>query len=202
MNKRELVKIIDEVVSDFDFLGNDANQKEVDNANALKNEDLQKQFICDSLLNKNTKIKIEILDDIVTGDYEEGPEESNNINVEHNIKIHYTFDQFKEPITFELTFDGESVPISVDSDYDKGTWAGTMPDSTAPSGGDWISSINWGYIAVKMWLDGSEIPFVAFEKAPERIQNLFIREYCKDAIGNNIPVKEKRPDNVRSIPYC
>jgi len=202
MNKRELVKIIDEVVSDFDFLGNDANQKGVDSANILKNEDFQKQFICDSLLNKNTKMKIDILDAIVSGDYEEGPEEASKINIEYNLKIHYTYDQSKEPVIVELTFDGDNVPIGVDSDYDKGVWAGTMPDSTPPSGGDWVSSIDWGYIAVKMWFEGEEVPFTAFEKAPVRIKNIFIREYCKDAIEDNIPVREKRPDSVRNIPYC
>jgi len=202
MNKNDFIKLINEEIKDFDFLGNDANQKEVDNINILKNKDLQKQFICDSLLNKNTKIKIDILDAIVSGDYEEGPEESNNVNIEYNLKIFYTSDQSNEPLTFDLTFDGDNVPIGVDSDYDKGNWAGTMPDSTAPSGGDWISSVNWGYISVRMWLDGEEVPFDAFKLAPKRIQNLFIREYCKDAIEDKIPVKEKRPDSVKNIPYC
>ena len=202
MDNKDLIRILNEEIKNFDFLGNDEQQKEQETIDLLSNPDLQKQFICDSLLNKNAKIKIDVLDSIVSGDYEEGPEEANNLTIEYNIKVHYTYDQSKEPLTFDLTFDGDNVPISVDSDYDKGVWAGTMPDSTAPSGGDWISFVEWGYVEVKMWVDGNEIPFIAFEKAPKKIQNIFIREYCIDSIGKNATVKEKRPDNVKTIPYC
>jgi hypothetical protein len=202
MNKKDFIRILNEEIKNFDFLGNDEHQKEQETIDLLKNPDLQKQFICDSLLNKNAKIKIDILDAIISGDYEEGPEEANNITIEYNLKIQYTYDQSKEPLTFDLTFDGDNVPISVDSDYDKGVWAGTMPDSIPPSGGDWISSIDWRYITVKMWSDGEEIPFTTFEKAPERIQNIFIREYCRDAVEKEITVREKRPDSVKNIPYC
>jgi hypothetical protein len=49
--RREVCKrIINEEISEFDFLGNEQYLKEQEVVDLLKNEDFQKQFICDSLL--------------------------------------------------------------------------------------------------------------------------------------------------------
>ena len=54
--KQKHIQIINEVIAEFDFLGNDKYLKEQDNVSLLNNEDFQKQFICDVLTNSK-KIK-------------------------------------------------------------------------------------------------------------------------------------------------
>ena len=53
MKKRDFIRIINEEISEFDFLGNEQYLKEQEIVDLLKNEDFQKQFICDSLLSIN-----------------------------------------------------------------------------------------------------------------------------------------------------
>src|ERR1035437_5253077 len=58
MVEKDIIKIINEEASNFDFLGNDDNMKEQEIIDLLQNEEFQKQFICDSLLERKNKIKI------------------------------------------------------------------------------------------------------------------------------------------------
>jgi hypothetical protein len=205
MKKKDFIRILNEEIRDFDFLGNEEYQKEQEPFDLLKNEDFQKQFICDSLLHRE-KIKFDVSDNIISGDHDEDIEDAREISIEYNLKVHYKYDQTKPPADFDLSFDGENIPMSKNSDYDAGRTGGTTDSDIAPSGGDWIDSVDWRYIDVKIFAENTDeiIPFTAFEKAPERIQNLFIREYCKEAIEDEtgISVNEKRPDNIKSVPYC
>ena len=57
MKNKQLIKIINEEISGFDFLGNEEYLKEEEDINILKNEDFQKQFICDLLLKRKEKVK-------------------------------------------------------------------------------------------------------------------------------------------------
>ena len=83
MDNKDFVKIIKEEISNFDFLGNDEFLKEQEVNDLLQNEDLQKQFICDSLLNQNGKVKIgEIGDSHITGNWDElNMEDATNITL-------------------------------------------------------------------------------------------------------------------------
>ena len=61
MINNDIIRIITEEISEFDFLGNDKYQKENESIDLLKNEEFQKRFICDALLSKNN-IGINIYD--------------------------------------------------------------------------------------------------------------------------------------------
>jgi hypothetical protein len=181
MKNKKIIKIINEVITEFDFLGNDEHLKGQEDITLLKNEDMQKQFICDSLLSKKNKIKIvEVADARIGGNWDE--------------------DLQKKPIIFYLNFDSDNISISKDGFYDKGG------NDVAPYGESWFNSLNWNDINVTLSTeDGDEIEFIAFKKAPQKIQMLFIREYTADFIGTetklDIRTREMN-DKIQNIPYC
>lgn len=197
----ELIKIIKEEISTFDFLGNDKFLKEQEVNNLLINEDLQKQFICDSLLNKNDKIKIlKIVDSSITGNWDEtNTEEANKLSLEYSLDMQYLYDVEKEPLNFNLTFSADKIDISVDGWYDAGNY------KTAPSSDSWYNSFDWSDINVSIYtMDGDDINFIAFDKAPEKIQILFIREFIQNFIEHEtleLRTPELR-DNIHNTPYC
>jgi hypothetical protein len=206
MRSKNVIKIINEVISEFDFLGNDEHTKEQEIINLLKNEDLQKQFICDSLLNKNVKI-VEVSDAHVGGNWDEmNFDDASRLTITYFLKIQYTYDPNKEPITFDLNFDSDNVSISVDGWYDRGRLGGTPDTDIEPSGESWFDGLDWNDIDVTLFTtDGDEIPFVAFQKAPPRIQTLFVRNYTENFIGSqtgmDIRTREMK-DKVQNVPYC
>jgi len=206
VKKSDFIKIINEEISDagFDFLGNDEQQKEDQEFTLLSNEDFQKQFICDYLLHKKDKYKITQVVESTINDWER----DGHLNITYGVELEYVYDSTKKPARFGLWFKGEHVGYSVDSDYQPGVWAGTMPDSTPPSGGDWFDEIKWGDINVQMFMvdeRDDDIKFKAFERAPERVQNLFISTFLSDFIykygdiGVNTP---EQHDNIQKTGYC
>jgi len=202
VKKKNLIKIINEEISEFDFLGNEAHSKEEEIINILKNEEFQKQFICDSLLNKKNKIKIDILDSKIDGNWDEEPENATKLIIEYLLKIDYMYDQTKEPIQFELNFYGDDVSIRKDEWYNKGN----ISNYIEPEGDVWFSSFYWNDIKVILnTIEGDEIDFIAFKKAPVKIQTLFIREYTQDYIGSytNLDVRtSEMKDKIQNVPYC
>jgi hypothetical protein len=197
MEKKYFIKMINEEISKFDFLGNDAYNKEEESVDLLKNEDFQKQFICDSLVN-NKNIKVRVTEARVGGDWEEGNEAS-SLSLECFTEITYKYDINKEPIVFGLNFSSNNVKITIQATHDSGDWSKYI----APSGEASYSEIDWNSIDVELTTkDGDEIDFSAFKIAPFKIQNLFIREYTEHIIENKTIEVNMQKDNIQNIPYC
>jgi len=202
MSNKNIIKIINEVISEFDFLGNDKNNKEQEIIDLLKNEELQKQFICDSLLNKKDRIKIlNISDSTIGGNWDEvNTDNATTITIKYDLKIQYTYDINKEPLIFNLYFDSDGITIDVTSWHDSGDY------NRPPEGESWIDKFNWDDIEVTLFtIEGDDIPFIAFQKAPPRIQTLFIRNYIENFIGNETGMDIRTGemnDKVQNIPYC
>ncbi len=186
MRESEIIKIIKEELNAYDYLGNDAYNKEEENINLIKNEDFQKQFILDSILKKKEKIKENVTDARISNQWEE--RDSGTISLEYFTDITYTYDPTKPPIKFTLDFSGDEIGFDKGSDYD----AGNMYD-IAPSGGDWFDGIEWGDINAQIFVDGDEIPFIAFQKAGTKIQNIFVREYVEGTIERQSGLEIKEP---------
>jgi len=207
MNKRDFVKIINEEISNFDFLGNDEFLKEQDVTDLLQNEDLQKQFICDSLLNRKDKVKIaKIVDSYITGNWDEfDKEDADRVSLEYSLDMEYLYDVEKEPLKFNISFNADKIDISVGGWYDAGRWGGTMADAIEPSGESWFDGFDWSDIEVVLYtMDGDDVQFTAFENAPPKIQTLFIREYTQNFIENEtleLRTQEVK-DKVQNTPYC
>ena len=206
MKIKDLVKTINEEISNFDFLGNDEYLKEEENVNLLKNEDFQKQFICDSLINKKN-LKIDVYDSRIGGNWEEDNfDNANNLSIEYFLKIEYKYDQSKAPIKFDLNFYADKVDVSKTGWSDKGRIGGTTDSDVAQSGEAWFNEFDWRDIIVDLYTpDGDEIDFVAYKKAPPKIQILFIREFCQDFIVNytNLDIRtSEMKDKIQNVPYC
>ena len=202
MLKSKFIEIINEEISKFDFLSNDEFLKEQESTDLLINEELQKQFICDSLLNKNDKVKtIKIVDSNITGNWDESnTEDANKLSLEYSLEMGYVYDAMQEPLLFNLNFDSDNIDISVDGWQDSGDGY-----STAPEGDSWYDGFDWNDINVTIYtMDGDEIRFIAFENAPPKIQTLFIRQFTQNFIENEsleFRTSEMR-DNIQNTPYC
>jgi len=206
MKKSDLIKTINEEISNFDFLGNDEYLKEEENVNLLKNEDFQKQFICDSLVNKKN-LRIDVYDSRIGGNWEEDNfDDANNLSIEYFLKIEYKYDQSKEPIKFDLNFYADKVDISKSGWQDRGHVGGTPETDREPSGEAWLDGFDWRDIAVDLYTpEGDEIDFIAYKKAPPKIQTLFIREFCQDFITHYTGMDIRTPemnDKIQNVPYC
>ena len=197
MNKKDFVKIIKEELQNFDFLGNDEFLKEQEVIDLLQNEDLQKQFICDALLQRNDKVKIaKISDSYITGNWDEfNKEDADRVSLEYSLDMEYIYDIEKEPLKFNLHFVADKIDISVGGWYDPGRYGGTTDTDYEAEGESWFDGFDWGDIDVVLYtMDGDDVPFTAFDNAPPKIQTLFIREFTQNFIENE--------DNIQNTPYC
>lgn len=193
---KNILNIINEEISNFDFLGNDEHQKELDSYNILQNEDFQKQFICDSLVNKE-KIKQHITDARIGGNWNE-LDDASNLSIEYFVDIDYAYDPNKKPAKLTLNFSSDKISISINSKNDQGSY------DVEPSGDAVYTNINWRDIDVIMTTPrGDEIDFIAFKKAPDKIKVLFIREFVEKFIDNEtINTDYLKKDKIGNIPYC
>jgi hypothetical protein len=192
-----ILKIVKEEVSKFDFLSNDRFLKEQEANELLLNEDLQKQFICDSLLNKNNVKVLKKTESYVSGNWEIG--DNNNISLEYAIDIAYLYDSTKEPVKFNILFKGDNIYANVDGKEDVGNY------HNEPQTDKWFDSFEWNDIFVSMWnMEGDEIKFIAFDNAPSRIQTLLIRHFIQNYIeSESLPIRtSEMKDNIRNISYC
>lgn len=195
MSSKYIIKIINEEINDFDYLGNDAQVEEDELLNLLKSEDFQKQFICDILLRKKN-IKQKVTDARIGGDYED--DEPSYLTLEYFIDFDYQYDINKEPIRFTIDFSSDSIGVSVHTTDDAGSY------HTQPYSESHYTYVDWSDISVDMFTpDGSEIDFVAFKKAPPKIQELFIRENVEGFISNEtFNTGELNKERIQNIPYC
>lgn len=155
---KNIIKTINEEISNFDFLGNDMHEMLMENIQLMENEDFQKQFIVDFLMGKSDKYNIvDSIEVRLTGDWETTEYDvENRLGVECNANMEYTYDANKEPINFSLAFHSDDVSSS--------------------EGG-----VNWGDVNVSLYtMEGDEIKFTALEKAPDKIREIFIREFISD----------------------
>jgi len=175
---KRIIKAINEVISEFDYLNNDKQVGEDERAQLLGSEDFQKQFIIDSISNRS-KIKENVIDSNIK---EMEDNDSCNFDLEYISDIVYAFDPAKEPITFQLYMSGINVPCQMDTntvrsgDYD-------VPDDATSL----ISHVEWSDIDVTLYTKGGEeIAFVALSKASPKIKGIFAKQYLYDMVADNI----------------
>jgi len=164
MVKNNIMEIVNDEISNFDFLGNDEYLKEQEIIDLLSNDELQKQFISDSLLNKNDKIKIlNIIDsNLITKLNEPNTDDEKDISLEYSIHMEYNYDSMKDPLDFNLEFESDKIDVE-------------------------NNNIDWKDINVSIYtINGDEIEFNAFKSAPQNIQILFIQQYIQDFIEGEI----------------
>lgn len=197
MIKKDFLRIINEEISGFDFLSNEKQLKEDGEMEMLHSEQYQKQFIIDSITNMRNKVKIDTSDSYVSNDPDMHSDGYNNdMSLESNVEVSYQPDPTKQPIKFYVSFSGDRIGYSVGSEYDRGDYY------TAPYGESWYDGIDWHSIVVELFTDdGDEIKFVALEKAPEKIYELFVRTYIENVIESKTEVGDVREKMPQYSPF-
>jgi hypothetical protein len=200
MANKNIIKVVNEEISKFgfDFLHNEEYLKEEENYDLLKNEDFQKQFICDSLINPKKVIK-HVSEARVGGNWQNG-DDADKLTIEYFLNVEYKYDETKEPAKFNIDFFSEDIGIGIATQSEPGSY-GNFVEPTFEAG---YTNLNWNDINVTMHtLKGDEIDFVAFEKAPPKIQELFIREFVESFIATETADTDYlKKDNIKSVPYC
>ena len=199
MKNKSLIRIINEEISGFDFLGNEKYVKEEEDINLLKNEDFQKQFICDLLLKRKEKVKTI---QVVQSDFGGNWERNGYLTIDYIVEFAYTYDANKQPAKFGIQLKGDHITYSEDGRQSPGDQWTPGVDET------WFDQIAWDYIDVGMFMideRDDDIEFLAFEHAPKRIQHLFIREIIGDFIGEWAGRGMGTPadyDKAEKVGYC
>jgi len=171
MKKNNLLNIIKEEISGFDYLNNDKRLEERESIDLLKNFDFQKQFIIDCI-EGNQKIRKFVADDNLSSYYYQSNDIVNDekINFDITNDYEYKYDSQKIPTVFKINFKASNVKI-LDGKLD------TKED---------IQKIDWLDISVNMISrNGDKIDFVAYDKANNKIKALFIKKSILDNIIND-----------------
>jgi len=178
MNKEDVIKIIKEEIGEFDFLGNEEYLEEQERVDLLQNEEFQKQFIVDSITNFNEKIKNTDVFEANLGepDYDE---DYDNIMFEYGVTLDYNY--VGTDVRLSLFFETKDLTVSWDTESDRGDYY------TEPYSRTTFKDVEWGAIDVQLMTpDGDQIPFIAFDKAGVKTQELFVRAYTEEIIRDKL----------------
>ena len=193
MRRKDFIKIINEEISEFDYLNNEQYLAEQEDVKRLQEEFFQRQFIMDSITRMKDKIELSDID-IGIGyiDPELGESPHNDLYIDYSANVNYKFNDTEEPVKFNISFGSfDNVDYTTQGYYNSGDF-----QHQPPEGEHYIESINWHEIPVSLYtLEGDEIEFKAFDKEPENIKELFVRTYLEDAIENKTgyDIQQKKP---------
>lgn len=162
MKNKVLIKLINEEIEKYDYLNNDARKKEQEFHSVLNNYEFQKQFIVDSISNKNklnlntTDIDIKIIE----------KDRSNYFSINYDINVEYNFDNNKNPINIILDFYGDDIKYNIN--------------------GEFIDA-EWNKINIKIYSKfGDQIKFKDLEDKNSKIYKLFVKEYLIDVLDGYV----------------
>ena len=176
---KQIIKTINEAISEFDYLNNDKQVIEDEKAQLLGSEDFQKQFIIDSISNRN-KIKENVIDSNI--EETDNDNSSCHFDIEYISDILYSYDTTKEPISFQLYMNGIKVPCIMDNNISRGGDYDTPDDVSSL-----ISHVEWSDIHVTLYTnEGEEVEFNALSKASAKIKGIFAKQYLYDMVADNI----------------
>lgn len=185
MKKKDFIRIINEEVGEFDFLNNDKYQEEQEIIKLLQNPQFQKQFIIDSITKMRDKIKFDEFFARVYNDPDFQDQYHSDMNLEVDTELLYTYDPTKDPIKLSLGFEGHNIHYETGSESSAGDY------DTPSHSRMWYDTVSWDEIDVNLYTnEGDEIEFIAFNKAPANIKELFVRSYVEDVIEKETDISD------------
>jgi hypothetical protein len=193
----DITTIISEEINNFDFLNTDKYATEDETIRLLSNRDLQKQIVCDMLLNKRDKYQIkQIKDATVHGNWEGSNfDDASRMTLTYNVEVEYKYDSTKSPLTFDLYFNGVDIPVSVEG----------RVDYNNPNNDDsWFNTLSFEEVDVTLnTVDGDEIRFDALDEAPDEIRKIFIEDFVGDFVYDQTSTNNNDIPNKNAIAqYC
>jgi len=161
----KLIDLIKEEV--YDYLNNDKRVKENNTLSILNKDEIQKKFILDVIDGNDTVKSYSGDNDLNSMLRKYGDIKENFIDAEVTISFDYTYDSSKEPISFNIEFDGNKVSIL---------------DGELNNEED-INNINWLQFSVILKAkNGNIINFKMFNNAPDKIKTIFIKTCIKEIL--------------------
>jgi len=171
MRNKDFIRIINEEVSEFDFLNNDKYKKEQEITDLLQNSEFQKQFITDSITKMRDTIEFDDYSAYVYNDPDFEYQDYDDLSLEVNCEISYKYKDNENPVKFSLMFLGKNIDYQNDGKNNVGETK--------------YGDIAWNDISVNLYtVEGDVIDFTAFDNASSDVQKLFIKTYVKDGINN------------------
>ena len=106
MKHKNFIKIINEEISEFDYLNNEQYLAEQEDIKRLQEEFFQKQFIMDSITRMRDKIELSDID-IGIGyiDPELGESPHNDLYIDYSANVNYKFNDNDEPVKVIVRMD-------------------------------------------------------------------------------------------------
>lgn len=180
MNKKDIIKKINEEISRFDFLNNNSILKEREEYDILDNLDFQKRFVFDVISGKpNVKI--------VDGEGKIGRNwddtDDGELSLEYESTVTYHWKELDKPIEFKVFIDGDDVPFSVREERSPG-------DRITPEYVEaYITYIDWDAFEVFFYTKAGDETIPALNRDP-RIKELFVRKFVEVFIQKEtLPIK-------------
>jgi len=152
MNHKDIIRIINEELQEFDFLGTNEAEQEQDYATFLNDRTFQTRLIHDIINNYGDKTRFK--DEEVT--YQRTTEDdilqNERLDVEYGVDLTYMYDGKDIRLSFNLN--GDNISHDLDH-YDR-----PATYETPPEGDIWYNSIDWDDIDLDIFDDdGNEINF-------------------------------------------
>ena len=176
MVRKDIISLVNEEISNFDYLGNQEHEKWREEIETLRNRDFQKRFISDSILG-NERVKVTAWDEMsLTDNWNDSDEgDTVRIDVDGILSLEYRYDTNKPPIQFDLHFQAQNVGNTISTWRDRGSY------DTQPTSGGRFDSVSWEEVEVTIFSrDGETIEFKELNAVPDRIRNLFVRHYLEN----------------------
>jgi hypothetical protein len=182
MENKNIINIINEEFSSFDFLNNDKEINLQDEIKLLQNVDFQKQLIIDSIWKFKEKFKIIEQEPLnIGGNWEGNTDDSVYITIDYYVKFEYKYDPMKEPILIGLDFgnNGEdNIIVNKVGQY--------TDNSVNSSVGNY--DISWENVTVKLLSsDNDIIEFKAYNNEKDlRLKEKFFDTFIGDIIVDRL----------------
>jgi len=166
MDQKDIIRIINEEIQEFDFLGTDEAQNEQDYSNYLSDRNFQTQFVYDVINSFNDKTKFKDEDVTYKRTSEDDILDKETLNIDYGVDITYIYDG--KDIRLSLNFDGDSISHDLQHYDQPATY------ETPPEGDIWYNSIDWSDIDLNIFDDdGNEVNF-DWLKSNQDMYNKFI----------------------------
>ena len=183
MEKKEIITIINEEISGYNYIGLDELSAQDSNTELLESKEFQTQFVHDVVNNFKNTVKLGDVSTLQTTEedlFNHGEETGNALNIEYDVNIIYTY--LGRNIKLMVSFVGNNIGYGMGGYYN----AGNYGEYTPPEGDAYYTYVKWGDIDFKMYSDdGAEIDFNWVGTNP-KLYETFIKRFVEDVLTYDI----------------
>jgi hypothetical protein len=181
MEKKHIIRLINEEIGDYDFIGLDKMNEEDSNNMLLNGKEFQTQFVFDVVNNFKNTIKLADVNASSSNDedlFKNGSETGDAFNLEYDVDIIYNYLGKSIPLT--LVFEGHNIQYGMGGYYNAGNY------DMQPEGDAYFTYINWSDINLTVYDgDGGEVK-MKWIRGNKPLYDTFIKKFTEDIIKYDI----------------